>query len=139
MARLRPTPSPSAAPLAPVDVPSIVGLADVEDRSAPSTAKRDEHTAFSHERTSNAALRELARNGRSRAPCPRLRPRATRRLRALHLGLHPLAVGRVPYGTLSESVHFSAAALTLGFLRFPTRAHSVTSPSRGGPSRNTYT
>ena len=130
MACLRPALSPTTAPLAPVYMPAVVGLADVKDPCAPSTTNRYQHRHFFHERTSDAALREVALVGRSRAPCPRLRPRATRRLRALHLGLHPLAVGRLHYGTLTEFVHFSAPGRALGFLRFLTRAHKPTPVGR---------
>lgn len=116
MPRVRRPAGPTVASGAAVDLASIVALADVEDHRAPRARNRDQNANRLHARTSMAALIEVAPPARSRAPSPGLRPRATRRLRALHLGLHLFRGHR----SLRDAVtrrHFSADGSMRRFLR----------------------
>jgi hypothetical protein len=76
-----------AAPAA-IDLSPVIGLAERDDLRASGAANPHENLDL-HVRTSSAALIEVAPPVRSLAPSPGQRPRATRRLRALHRGLHP--------------------------------------------------
>jgi hypothetical protein len=116
MPRVRRPAGLAVASFAAVDLPSIVVLADVEDHGAPRATNRDQNADGLHARTSMPALIEVAPPARSRAPSPGQRPRATRRLRALHLGLHLFRGLR----SLREAVagcHFSADGSMRRFLR----------------------
>jgi len=97
MPRLRPpAPLPHAA-LAAVDLPVVVERAEVDDEPAPRAGNPYEHLDIIHVRTETAALMKVAPPVRLRAPSPGQRPRATRRPRALHLGLHPFRRRRIAY------------------------------------------
>jgi hypothetical protein len=97
MPRVRRPAGPAVASVAAVDLASIVALADVEDHRAPRARNRDQNANRLHARTSMAALIEVAPPARSRAPSPGLRPRATRRLRALTPG--PSSISRSSIAT----------------------------------------
>ena len=83
-------------------------LFELEDHPASRARNRDQNAVGPHEPTSMAALIEVAPPARARAPSPGLRPRATRRLRALHLGLHLFRGHRSLRDTASRR-HFSAS------------------------------
>ena len=88
MSRICRTARITTALLAAVDLPAILGLADVEHGRALRTTNRDQDLdGIIHARAPMAALLEVAPHVRLRALSPGQRPRATRRLRALHLGL----------------------------------------------------
>ena len=72
---------------APVDLASILCLAEKKDDAASCTSNFDQNGSI-HARTLEPALKDVDPLGRFQAPSPALRPRATRRLRSLHLGLH---------------------------------------------------
>jgi hypothetical protein len=97
--------SPTCQPIAPsatsraVDLAVIVELAETDDLRAPCATNPRTNPVFLHARTSTAALEEVAPPVRLPAPSPGLRPRATRRLRALHLGLHLFRGHSIAYET----------------------------------------
>ena len=87
----------------------IVELAETDDLRAPCATNPRTNPVFLHARTSTAALAEVAPPVRLRAPSPGLRPRATRRLRALHLGLHLFRGHPIAYET---SLNIATSRLT---------------------------
>jgi hypothetical protein len=116
MPRLRQPAPLTRAALAAVDLPAVVERAEVDHEPAPRAGNPYENLDTIHARTPTAALIEVAPPVRLRAPSPGLRPRATRRLRALHLGLH-LFRGHRSLRDGATTGHFSAEASMLRFLR----------------------
>ena len=116
MARLRRARSTLLTRLAAVDVSAVVGLTEIDDGRAARATNPHENLDIAHARTTAAALMEVAR------PCalghlpPGQRSRATRRLRALFLGLH-LSRSRRSLRDPASRCHFSADRSTRRFLR----------------------
>ena len=95
IARLRLSSRSALEAPAAIDLSAVIGLAEHDDLRASGAANPHENLDF-HARTSSAVLIEVAPPVRSRAPSPGQRPRATRRLRILLLGLHPFRGPRSP-------------------------------------------
>ncbi len=130
--RLRRPSRRSPTPLAAVDVPPVVALADVEDLCAPGAANPHEDPDNFHASAATTALTKLALPVRPLAPSPGQRPRATRRLRAAIPGPSAFAVETIDYETQPQRASFRR--MTRG-AKFSGSSRPLTARSRSRTNR----